>query len=211
MRGGEGRCVCGRGERGYTFKVLTTVFDPQYILHNYYCLTSSLPSSSGKIIFSPWFILSLGSKLHGIPEWPSGRELRGMRCRFYPSQNLSRLWGSRIARLNPISKSGSLSPPWACAWSPRWLLHPVPSITWKMHKASILWSVCHLHPQVLANVRSPPTHASQERCSLLPRDSQPSFPLVNTRTQWTEASPAQGPGVGKQRGLKKYGRTARVF
>lgn len=114
-------------------------------------------------IFSPCFILSLGSKHHGIPEWHCGREPRGTRCRLYPSQNLSRLWASGMARLSPISTAGSLSPPWACAWNLSWLLHPA-----SLHKANILRSVHRLCQQVLVNVKSPTTHVSQERCSLLP-------------------------------------------
>lgn len=203
---GQGRSVWGLG-RGpdNTCKLLTIVFGPQYLLHNYYPLTSLFPFPSGQIIFPPWFILSLGSEHQEIPEWRSGRELRGTRCEFYPRQNLSRLWGSRIVRLSPISNSGSLSPPWSGMWmepertSPSCSFHHLGEAGGKQPR-----SVCLLHLQVLANVRSPTIHASQERCFLLPCDSWPSFPLVSTRTQWTETSLAQGPFSSKQRRLK-YG------
>lgn len=148
---GQGRSVWGLG-RGpdNTCKLLTIVFGPQYLLHNYYPLTSLFPFPSGQIIFPPWFILSLGSEHQEIPEWRSGRELRGTRCEFYPRQNLSRLWGSRIVRLSPISNSGSLSPPWACGWSLSGLLHPAPSITWERQEASSLgvcvFSICKYWP-----------------------------------------------------------------
>lgn len=154
------------------------------------------------------FILSLGTKDHRIPEWHTGREPRGTRCRFCPSQNSSRPWGSGSAGL--LAEPHQLS----------WVLVTTLGMCMKPEPTSPPYSFHHLgdvqgkHPNECVS----PSLASISQYDITNYSCQPgkmpppSPPLPALFSSGQHQSlmdrgitGPRGPVLGKQRGLKKHG------